>query len=90
MPHFEQMYRALKDRGITVIAVDVVKDPAEKPRVMRNVAFNGITMPIVFDAGPWEKFVEKTGLSVVDANRRIVFDGHDLREIKAALEGLAR
>lgn len=90
MPHFEQIYREFKDKGIAVIAVNVVKDTAELSRARRNVAFNRITMPILFNADSWGERLEKTVLAVLDGQGKVVLDDYrDGHKLYSAIKQLA-
>jgi len=96
MPHFEQMYRELKDKGVNVVALNVVKDTAEQTKTRENLIFNRITMPVLFDADPWEVQMrkqtmnERSSLAILDPSGTVVYDGPtDYVEIRRVLERMA-
>lgn len=92
MPHFEQIYREMKDRKTGVVAVDVIKDTSEIAKAKRNLEYNRITMPVLFDADVWGMKLQRVEgpLAVLDANGTVLYDGrYDLIKIRRILEQLA-
>jgi predicted ATP-dependent serine protease len=97
MPHFEQLYRDFKGKGVNVVALNVVHGTAEQNHARENLIFNRITMPILFNADSWEAQIAKQvkqgrgSLAILDSIGTIQYDGEaDYTKIRQVLERLTK
>jgi hypothetical protein len=70
-PYFEQMYRTLRARGITAVALDIVHEDTIQAKVYRD--FHGTTMPVMLDSVMTEPLAKGMGpFIVVDSSGTVV------------------
>ena len=89
-PHLEQLYRAMRGRGVEVVVLDIAEDEAKDAHLYR--VFHNTTMPVVLSKVVTEPLAKAGGsFLVVDSTGTVVYRtaSADYLQFWRVLDGLA-